>query len=68
MLANIRQELIGLVVTDAGLVNKDGSRHVRLQFSSGDKVLVPLDNVMVTLAERKPPARAGSPSSLLRPA
>lgn len=68
MLANIKHELIGLTITDAGLVNKGGERHIRILFDTGDKLLVPLDDVMVTLAERKPPASASSLSSFPRPA
>jgi hypothetical protein len=55
----LRKRLMGREINGVGVVNHQGQKHVRLELGEDrDVLLVPLDNVMITLASHKPVGRA----------
>lgn len=56
---DVKLALVGLEIQDVSLTNHRGERHARLILGDNRlELLVPLENVMITVAERKPMRRA----------
>ena len=59
MLFELKTKLVGQVIQDAGIVNRAGEKHVRLMLSdSTEPLFAKLEDVMITLASRKPMGKA----------
>lgn len=62
MMDQIKAQLIGQVIEDIGLINRNGEKHCRITLSgSSDPLVARFDDVMITLAGRKPMGRALTP-------
>jgi len=63
MLDKVKRRLVGLTITDVGLVKVDGTHHALLRLSNTEAIYVPWQNVMITDVPIPRPGPARRPAS-----